>query len=240
MLLNKEERMATSKELKPIKNSSNSLTQDEELLLQTVAKGSTPSEFKMFLEFAKATGLNPYKKEIWFIKDNQGRVQMMTGINGFLAIANRHPEYDGMQVSINEENGKLVSATARVYRKDRKIPSEATVYYCEYAKQSPIWRQMPRMMLTKVAKSVALREAFPQELNGIYTQEEMPQEYSLNVKEEKVVTYDVSKYHDKEKIPGILDWFKKRGDVVEGNIVKTTRPEPKMAGCEIGGEDEIK
>lgn len=231
-----------TKELKPIKNSANSLTKDEELLLQTIAKGSTPSEFKMFLEFAKATGLNPYKREIWFIKANN-QVQMMTGINGFLAIANRHPEYDGMQVSINEENGKLISATARVYRKDRKIPSEATVYYCEYAKNSPIWRSMPRMMLQKVAKSVALREAFPQELNGIYTQEEMPQEYSLNVKEEKVenvTTYDVSKYPDKEKIQGILDWFTRRGDKVDGYIVTTTRPEPKMAGCEVGGENEIK
>ena len=38
------------------------------------------------------------------------------------------------------------------------------------------------MMLQKVAKSVALREAFPQEMNGIYTQEEMPQEYDVDSK----------------------------------------------------------
>ena len=42
----------------------------------------------------------------------------------------------------------------------------------EYGKESPTWRQMPRVMLTKVAKSIAIREAFPQQLNGLYTEDE--------------------------------------------------------------------
>lgn len=190
---------------------------DENLLLNTVAKGANAQEFQMFLEFCKSTGLNPFKKEIWFIKTSQG-VQMMTGIAGFLRIANSHPQFDGMEVSIQEQDGKLISATATVYRKDRKYPSMATVYFSEYFKASKygngLWEKMPRMMLQKVAKSVALREAFPQELNGIYTVEEMPDEYALksNAKapkieeNQKLYRYILSDFSDEEKQAKAVKW----------------------------------
>lgn len=196
--------------------------EDEALLLNTVAKGATPAEFQMFLEFCRSTGLNPYKREIWFIKTSQG-VQMMTGINGFLSIANAHPQYDGMQVSIQEgDDGKLISATAVVWRKDRKYPSTATVYFNEYFKPSKygngLWEKMPRMMLQKVAKSVALREAFPQELNGMYTVEEMPDEYALKtnaeapkaeepkIEEKRLYKYILTNFTDQEKQEKALNW----------------------------------
>ena len=209
--------------------------EDRNLLLATVAKGATEAEFQMFLEFCKSTGLNPFKKEIWFIKTGAG-VQMMTGINGFLTIANNHPQFDGMTVKIDEQDGKLVSATCTVYRKDRKYPSEATVYYSEYAKNSPIWRTMPRMMLQKVAKSVALREAFPQELGGMYTQEEMPAEYSIEVsnsKPKKDYVYDLSRYEFQEKVPGIIDAYKAKGFKVDGVILHIDREVPQLKSCEI-------
>lgn len=213
--------------------------EDKNLLLATVAKGATESEFQMFLEFCKSTGLNPFKKEIWFIKTDKGAVQMMTGINGFLAIANRHPEFDGMSVSINEENGKLISATATVYRKDRSHPSEATVYLQEYFKPSKfgngLWEKMPRMMLQKVAKSVALREAFPQELTGMYTQEEMPAEYSLENQKtiKKDYVYDLSRYEFQEKVPGIIDAYKSKGYKIDGVILHIDREVPQLKSCEV-------
>ena len=64
------------------------------------------------------------------------------------------------------------------------------------------------MMLQKVAKSVALREAFPQELGGMYTEEEMPDDYAK--KEEKQYVYDLSFYHDAEKVNGILEAYKNK------------------------------
>lgn len=203
---------------------------NKRLLLNTVAKGATEAEFEMFIEFCKSTGLNPFKKEIWFIKTGAG-VQMMTGINGFLTIANNHPQFDGMTVKIDEQDGKLVSATCTVYRKDRKYPSEATVYYSEYAKNSPIWRQMPRMMLQKVAKSVALREAFPQELGGLYTEEEMSDDYAK--KEEKQYVYDLSRYEFQEKVPGIIDAYKSKGYKVDGVILHIDREVPQLKSCEV-------
>jgi len=148
-------------------------------LKQTVAIGATDAEFAMFSEFCKSTGLNPFKKEIWFIKAG-GRVQIMTGINGFLAIANSHPQYDGLEIDVEvDQQGNPLKAVCKVYRKDRGRPSIGIALMKEFVKPTPIWKQMPSVMLTKVAKSIALREAFPQELNGMYTAEEMPSEYSL-------------------------------------------------------------
>jgi phage recombination protein Bet len=146
-------------------------------LRNTVAPGLTEPEFMLFAEMCRATGLNPATKEIWAIKAG-GRLQLMTGINGFLRIANSHPQFDGMEVSFEWDGKQLVSCTVKVHRKDRKFPSVATAYWSEYAKQTPIWRTMPTVMLSKCAKSLAIREAFIQELGGLYTAEEMPASYA--------------------------------------------------------------
>lgn len=145
-------------------------------LKQTVAVGLTDPEFRLFAEHCKATGLNPFKREVWAIKAG-GRLQVMTGINGFLAIANGHPQFDGMEIEVDDDAAPT-KATCKVYRKDRKFPAVGVALLKEYGKETPIWRQMPRVMLTKVAKSIAIREAFPQELNGLYTEEEMPTQYA--------------------------------------------------------------
>ena len=146
-------------------------------LKATVAIGLSEPEFKVFAEYCRTTGLNPFKKEVWAIKAG-GRLQIMTGINGFLTIANKHPQFDGMTVEVDNDE-KPTRAVCKVYRKDRKFPSEGVALMKEYYNRTPIWDGKPRVMLTKVAKSIALREAFPQELGGLYTPEEMPTEYGL-------------------------------------------------------------
>lgn len=174
-------------------------------LRNTVAPGLTDAEFMLFAEMCRATGLNPATKEIWAIKAG-GRLQLMTGINGFLKIANSHPAYDGMEVEFEWDGKSLIAATVKVYRKDRRFPSVATAYMAEYKKETPIWRTMPSVMLAKCAKSLAIREAFINELGGLYTAEEMPQEFS---RAEKVDTntgeiisakaYKAAKKADEEK-----------------------------------------
>lgn len=149
-------------------------------LRNTVAPGLTEPEFLLFAEMCRATGLNPATKEIWAIKAG-GRLQLMTGINGFLRIANSHPQFDGMEVSFEWDDTTLVSCTVKVHRKDRKFPSVATAYWSEYSKPSPVWKQMPTVMLSKCAKSLAIREAFIQELGGLYTAEEMPSSFAAPI-----------------------------------------------------------
>ena len=149
-------------------------------LRNTVAPGLTEPEFLLFAEMCRATGLNPATKEIWAIKAG-GRLQLMTGINGFLKIANSHPAFDGMEVSHEWDGKQLISCTVKVHRKDRKFPAVATAYMAEYCKPSPIWKQMPSVMLAKCAKSLAIREAFIQELGGLYTAEEMPSSFAAPI-----------------------------------------------------------
>jgi phage recombination protein Bet len=149
-----------------------------EALRNTIAPGLSDGEFQLFAEMARATGLNPALKELWAIKAG-GRLQLMTGINGFLKIANAHPQFDGLEVTFEREGSQIVSATAKVYRKDRRIPATATAYMSEYRKATPVWQTMPSVMLSKCAKALAIREAFVQELSGLYAQEEMPPEYAL-------------------------------------------------------------
>ena len=157
-----------------------------DILKQTVAQGATPAEFAMFVQFCKATGLNPFKKEIWFIKIS-GRVQMMTSAAGFFCIANNNPVFDGFESGLVAPDGSyrtaaypqddFIGAWCKVYRKDRGIPTEAVAMRKEYDKKQSNWITMPRVMIIKCAESLGLRKTFPQQMNGIYTAEEMPVEY---------------------------------------------------------------
>ena len=58
---------------------------------------------------------------------------------------------------------------------------EGEALLADYAKGFGLWKTAPRIMIKKVAESIALRKAFPQELNGLYTQEEMPSNFQASV-----------------------------------------------------------
>lgn len=194
--------MKTKNEQLPTKKQDSRLA----VLRNTVAQGATDVEFQMFLEYCKATKLNPYKREIWFIKFG-GKVQIMTGFAGYLTIANSHPQYDGMESGITrDEKGLLVSAWCKVYRKDRKFPSHCEVMFNEFAKGGN-WDKMPTVMILKVAKSHALREAFPQELGGMYVPEEMPAEAEApKLSFEQVAQLEAAPKHEfsEEELESIL------------------------------------
>ena len=171
-----------------------------DVIKSTVAAGTTNEEFSMFAEFCKGTGLNPFKKEIWCIVTGKGqyrKVQMMTGINGFYAIANSHPQFDGVEndygpmkeIELRTPEKKKIKVPewieCKVYRKDRSRPQMFRAVWEEFHQDLvtrngylSIWAQKPSLMLEKCAESMALRKAFPQELNGMYTSEEMPSNFS--------------------------------------------------------------
>lgn len=164
-------------------------------LKETVAKGVTDAEFMWFIQVCRESGLNPLKREIWCIpgkryqnKDGQwvqGAVQIMTGINGYLTIAQNHPQFDGMETKIEvDENDKPISSTTTVYRKDRKLPTVATVWFKEFYKPGNTyngkytegtWDKMPKVLIQKVSKAHALREAFGSKLLNLYIEEELPE-----------------------------------------------------------------
>lgn len=157
-------------------------------LKNTVAQGLTDPEFMLFAQLCRSSGLNPFKKEVWAIKAG-GRLQVMVGVNGYWTIANSHPQFDGYEEDIEvDEAGNPIKAWCKIYRKDRKFPSMGVAIFRECAQQSPVWKSRPSQMILKCAESFAIRKAFPQELNGLYTEEEMPQEYSKGAVNATVAT----------------------------------------------------
>ena len=140
---------------------------------ETVCKGATDAQFRMFIEVCKGSGLNPFLKEIWFVPS----VGVMAGRDGYLRVANQHPMFDGMETRVErDEKGVPVKAVCTVWRKDRSHPMIAEAYYNEYKKQGNVWSTYPSAMIAKVAEVLALKRSFA--INGCVTEEEIgtPQE----------------------------------------------------------------
>ena len=133
-----------------------------EILMQTVAKGYSPEQFMLMLELAKRYKLDPFAKQIWATK-----VGIFVGRDGFLMLAHRSGDFDGMETTFEERNGKLFSATCTVYHKRMSHPIRVTVRLDEfYRENSDAWQRMPYVMLQKCAEAHALRRAFC--ITGLY------------------------------------------------------------------------
>jgi phage recombination protein Bet len=173
-------------------NTNNELIQFKEeqieLIKQQIAPEATDNELKLFLYQAQRTGLDPLTRQIYCIHRNvkttefgkdvwKKKMTIQTSIDGFRVIAERSGEYAGQDEPIyTEENGKLISCKITVYkfRGDVRYPASVGVaYLSEYAQTTTIWNKMPRIMLAKVAEALALRKAFPQDLSGLYTSDEI-------------------------------------------------------------------
>lgn len=163
-------------------------TQEQiELIKNTVAKGATVDEFKLFMVIAARSGLDPFTRQIHFVKrGNQGTIQ--TGIDGYRAIAERTKTLAGIDdVEYDVEDIDHPNrASVTVYRliDGQKVSFSATARWKEYVPQSGqdfMWKKMPYLMLGKVAEALALRKAFPNDLSGLYTHEEMAQASSTGI-----------------------------------------------------------
>ena len=91
--------------------------------------------------------------------------------------------------AIKGKNELLVGGWCEVYRSDKKFPIKSSVSMEEYDKKQSSWKTMPMVMIRKCAMVTALREAFPEELQGLYDADEikdLPDSDSLPQKEVRV------------------------------------------------------
>lgn len=136
----------------------------------------TDQEVMMFLKLCQFQKLNPFLREVYIIKyGDKFPATTVTGKETFLKRAMRNPKYEGHTTGISED-GKL--AWAEVYLEGYQVPIKCEVDYDEYVglkdgKPNKMWASKPRTMLKKVALVQALREAFPEDLGGLYSQEEI-------------------------------------------------------------------
>lgn len=147
------------------------------LITDTVAKGATPDELRLFLYRCQNMGLDPLKpNQIHFVKYGNGPGTIVVGIDGFRAKAARTGKMAGIKREVlRDESGRCVGARCTVFRTDWPHPAIEEVPLSEYNTGRGPWQKMPETMIKKVAEAAALRMAFPEDLGGVYTQEEMDQ-----------------------------------------------------------------
>lgn len=156
------------------------MTNDKlELIKKTVAKGATDLELELFLHACKRTGLDPLMKQIYCIKRG-ANMAMQTGIDGYRLIADRTGKYAGSDEPQYTVGGDgfpdVASVTVTKLIDGMPCKFTASARWKEYCQESsPMWKKMPFLMLGKCAEALALRKAFPAELSGVYTHEEMMQ-----------------------------------------------------------------
>lgn len=153
-----------------------------ELIKRTIAKDATDDELKLFLHQCKRTQLDPMTRQIYFMK-RAGKVSIQTSIDGFRVIAERSGDYAGQDEPVfskDQESGEMFcKVTVYRFRNDLRYPAAVGVAYwkeyCPASGQDFMWKKMPHTMLSKVAEALALRKAYPQDLSGLYTGDEMAQ-----------------------------------------------------------------
>jgi phage recombination protein Bet len=170
-----------------------------ELIKRTIAKGATDDELKLFLAQCARTGLDPFDRQIYFVRRRQwnkdtGTYEMVgqtqISIDGLRVVAERTSEMDGEVVEWCAQDGvwrdvwldKAPPAAARVivYRKGCTHGFPAVARYDEYVQAKDgrpigLWAKMAALMTAKCAGALALRKAFPRQLSGLYTPDEMAQ-----------------------------------------------------------------
>lgn len=105
--------------------------------------------------------LNPLIKEAYaFISG--GKLQVMIGLDGWLKVANRDPNFDGYEQFDNfDANGELISVTTKIYIKGRKYPTPHTEYMDEaFQPKSDAWRKYKKRMLAGKSLGQCVRKAF--------------------------------------------------------------------------------
>ncbi|EAC7181165.1 phage recombination protein Bet [Listeria monocytogenes] len=158
-------------------------------------------EVVMFLQLCKYQKLNPFLKEAYLVKFKGYPAQIITSKEAFMKRAETHEQYDGFEAGvIVERNGeiielegavslkddKLLGGWARVFRKDRSRPVSVRISEKEFNKKQSTWTSMPLTMMRKTAVVNAMREAFPDNLGAMYTEEEqnITQSKDVNIQEE--------------------------------------------------------
>lgn len=163
--------------LAPINQSAELTPQQMELVKSTIAKGASNDELKLFLYRCRSMGLDPLKPgHIHFIKYGNNPGTIVIGIDGFRSKAGQTGKHSGTKRGVlRDDKGKCIGAWCEIYRSDWTHPAREEVALAEYNTGKAQWLKMPETMLKKVAEVAALRMAFPDQLGGIYSDDEMAQ-----------------------------------------------------------------
>jgi phage recombination protein Bet len=168
-----------------------------QLIKDTICKGASDNELKLFLHVSQKTGLDPFVRQIYSIGRWDGKLQRevhqtMVSIDGARLVAERSGKYkgqlgpfwcgtDGQWREVWLDKNPPAAAKVGILRSDFNEPLWGVATWNQYAQTNksgqltPMWSKMAPVMLAKCAEMLGLRKAFPQDLSGLYEQSEMDQ-----------------------------------------------------------------
>lgn len=176
------------------------------LIKRTIAKDCTDDELSLFVHVCRRLRLDPIAKQLYAVK-YEGVMTIQIGIDGMRLIAERTGEYRGTsdpewcgQDGVWKEvwlarDTPPDAARVRVMRGQREalefVTTAGVALYQEYVaykdgKPNKRWTKAPAAMLAKCAEALALRRAFPNELAGLFSFDEMSSSYEKGAEGPKV------------------------------------------------------
>jgi len=178
-----------------------------DVMRNAICVGATDAELEFFLATARRLDLDPFARQIWFVKRKQRRVDERgnddwvdvgrpeTSIDGYRTIAERSGEFEGQDPtvwidSVGKEHQVWLSdvppAACKItlYRKGRKPVVTVGLFkeYCPEPKTGvpQMWRKRGAAQLEKCVEALAFRRTFPRDLAGIHIAEEMEHTYQAS------------------------------------------------------------
>ena len=167
--------------------------EQQQLITSTIARGCSADELRLFGLACQRTGLDPFSKQIYAIKrrskqrDGSYRESMtiQVSIDGLRSIAERTGELDGSETLWCGEDGQWqdvwlsskppAAAKTIIHRRGASHPFVGVARFADYNAGQGLWNKMPATMIAKCSEALALRKAFPADLSGVYSGEEMDQ-----------------------------------------------------------------
>ena len=150
-------------------------------------KRLTEEDKARFVNYAKTYSLDPYKREIHCILDEEG-YKIVVGYETYIKRAEATGFLNGWTSWVEGADDSTMKAVVEIYRKDWANPFKHEVYLKEAeqmgndGKPSGFWAKMPRFQLRKVAISQGFRLCFAKELGGIaYEPAEVSTDWGLSV-----------------------------------------------------------
>jgi phage recombination protein Bet len=155
-----------------------------QLIATTIAPGCSSDELRLFAYACQRTGLDPFSKQIYAIKRG-GKMTIQAGIDGLRAIAERTGELDGSHTEWCGDDGQWsdvwlsakppAAAKTTIWRKGSSHPFIGVARFADYNAGQGLWTKMGPTMIAKCSEALALRKAFPANLSGVYSTDEMEQ-----------------------------------------------------------------
>lgn len=176
--------------------------QQVEVVRRAVCIGATDFELEFFLATCKRVGLDPFARQIWFIKRPQKQLDARgnevwtdvgrpeTSIDGYRTIAERTGQYEGQApMQWCDAKGKWSdvwldenpphAAKATVFRAGFREALTNVALFREFCpvfkngKSPEMWKKMAANQIAKCAEAGAFRRAFPRDLSGLITDTEI-------------------------------------------------------------------